>query len=426
MATDILDAIKAHKLWLDQRRGGIRLRMQGADLSGLSLTKVNLKGAYLPGAKFEHCDLSGSDLSDSDLFCASFDDATLCKAKMSGCDLRGASFRRSILAEVDFTTSKFQGGTLVRQSAEPGQGKQMAMSGSRGGADMSDAKLEGAKAGGCSFKGAILAGASLRGVDLTGADMTGVDMTGADLVDANLTNCNLTAAVLDAADTTGMKVEGAIMEHVRGLNPDDGKPQVSGPAARRSGVARHAPLVASAPRNMRFPALALLTGCATTPSSKGNFDSKLPALDAIIKAAKAQPWGAELQQIPATVIEVGELEAVPYLSFAGKDIELNVYGDPDHPAGVEIGTKSEDATFRAALKSFVAGLIPESERARLDAVPEGKREEVDGLALEVTPPTAADAYGAWWVDAFHPVGISGAKLSVGEREKLARPPKMEF
>lgn len=170
-----------------------------------------------------------------------------------------------------------------------------------------------------------------------------------------------------------------------------------------------------------------LAGCATTSSSKGtSFDSKLPALEAIIKAAKAQPWGAELSQIPATVIEVGELESVPYLSFAGKDIELNVYGDPAHPAGLEIGTKSEDAAFRAGLKSFIAGLIPEGDRPRLDALAEGKREEVEGLALEITPPTAADAFGAWWVTASHPIGIAGAKATVGELAELAQAPKLEF
>jgi hypothetical protein len=63
----------------------------------------------------------------------------------------------------------------------------------------------------------------------------------------------------------------------------------------------------------------------------------------VVKAARAESWGAGLQQIPATVIDVGDLANVPYVSFAGKDIELNVYGDPASPAGDPTPTGSPDA-----------------------------------------------------------------------------------
>src|SRR5205085_823918 len=44
------------------------------------------------------------------------------------------------------------------------------------------------------------------------------------------------------------------------------------------------------------------------------------------------------QQIPATVIDVGILKHVPYLSYrVGNDRELNIYGDPASPACIEIG-----------------------------------------------------------------------------------------
>lgn len=182
---------------------------------------------------------------------------------------------------------------------------------------------------------------------------------------------------------------------------------------------------------MRFPVLfaacMLSVGCATTSASRNaNFPSRLPTMEGIVTAARGQPWGAELAQIPATVIEVGELDAVPYLSFAGKDVELNVYGDPAHPAGIEVGTKSESPEVRAALRKFISGLLTDADRARLDAIPEGKREEAEDLALEITPPTAPDAFGAWWVTAMHPPAILGAKATVGELAELARAPKMEF
>lgn len=102
---------------------------------------------------------------------------------------------------------------------------------------------------------------------------------------------------------------------------------------------------------MRIPLLVgaflVLCGCATSSSATADFQSRLPAMEDVVKAARTQPWGSDLKQIPATVIEVGELASVPYLSFVGGDVELNVYGDPAKPAGIEVGTKNESPEVRA-------------------------------------------------------------------------------
>ncbi|MEW5738820.1 MAG: hypothetical protein AB1938_07825 [Myxococcota bacterium] len=166
----------------------------------------------------------------------------------------------------------------------------------------------------------------------------------------------------------------------------------------------------------------LLFGCATTSASQGPaFDSRLPKMGDIVRAARAQPWGAELKQIPAVVVEVGDLAAVPYMSFGAPDVEINVYGDPAEPAGIEIGTKSESPEVRASLRAFLAGLLSEADRKPLDGLADGAEVINDGLALEITPPTAADGFGAWWVTAFHPAGVQSAKASVGEIEQLSGP-----
>ncbi len=173
-------------------------------------------------------------------------------------------------------------------------------------------------------------------------------------------------------------------------------------------------------------ALVVFGGCATTSSANADFQTRLPNLEAVVKAARAQPWGADLKQIPATVIDVGELASVPYLSFAGTDIELNVYGDPAKPAGVEIGTRSESPETRAAVKNFLGSLLNEADRKPLETIPEGQEVVADGLALEITPPTAADGFGAWWVTASHPAGITNAKASVGEMNEMAQPLNEDF
>ena len=149
-------------------------------------------------------------------------------------------------------------------------------------------------------------------------------------------------------------------------------------------------------------------------------------MEAVVKAARAQPWGTDLKQIPASVIEVGELASVPYLSFAGNGVELNVYGDPANPAGVEVGTKSDSPEVRASVRGFIGGLLNEADRKPLDTIPEGQEVVADGLALEITPPTAPDGYGAWWVTASHPTAVANAKASVGEMNEMALPIAEDF
>jgi len=66
--------------------------------------------------------------------------------------------------------------------------------------------------------------------------------------------------------------------------------------------------------------------------------SIFPNWQRIILRAANQPWVSNLNQIPATVIDAGVFKSVPYLSFSiSGNYELNVYGDPDAPAAVEIG-----------------------------------------------------------------------------------------
>ena len=65
---------------------------------------------------------------------------------------------------------------------------------------------------------------------------------------------------------------------------------------------------------------------------------RLPDYKAITITVAAQPWASNFRQIPATVIDVGVLRSVPYKSHrAGSGYEINVYGDPESPAGFEIG-----------------------------------------------------------------------------------------
>src|SRR5947209_8407943 len=105
-------------------------------------------------------------------------------------------------------------------------------------------------------------------------------------------------------------------------------------------------------------AVLLIAGCAGRQvAARPTWQSRLPSLQTVVGAAHSQPWGEQLNQIPATVIDVGELRGVPYFSFGAPDVELNVYGDPERPAALEIGTRNASPELRAQLRGFLSGRV---------------------------------------------------------------------
>ena len=60
--------LRKHKLWLEDKEGGERAYLSGADLYGADLSGAYLSGADLSGADLRGADLSGADLSGADLY----------------------------------------------------------------------------------------------------------------------------------------------------------------------------------------------------------------------------------------------------------------------------------------------------------------------------------------------------------------------
>jgi hypothetical protein len=149
---------------------------------------------------------------------------------------------------------------------------------------------------------------------------------------------------------------------------------------------------------------------------------RLPAASAAIARLKATELGKGLEPIPATVIDQGVFRRVPYLSHRAGDVEVNVYGDPDSPAALEIGLYGDPAR-RAACRDALADLIPDpAARAALAGLDLAKgKTAAGGFTLEVTPETAPDAYGAWWVSAHLPKELEVARASDGELKDLSQP-----
>jgi hypothetical protein len=153
----------------------------------------------------------------------------------------------------------------------------------------------------------------------------------------------------------------------------------------------------------------------------------LPSWNNAILSLSTQTWAYSAKQIPSTVVDKGILRHVPYISFrCGVDYEVNVYGDPDDPAGIEIGiyrSLLSDALAKSNCVEFIAGLLPtETERTVLRAMNREKSAFTQGnVTIEITPPTAEDAYGGWWVSVYDEQKLEKARASEAELKVVTVP-----
>jgi hypothetical protein len=150
--------------------------------------------------------------------------------------------------------------------------------------------------------------------------------------------------------------------------------------------------------------------------------ARLAKWDKCIEIVAPRPWAAELRQIPATVIDKGVLKNVPYMSFKSGSTEFNVYGDPDAPACLEIGVTKEllksDAAKKECLAVMLALLSDAKDQELLKSLDVRiDKKERDGLTFEVTPETAEDAYGGWWISIYDAKALDAVRAT--EKELLA-------
>ncbi|MEI6279787.1 MAG: hypothetical protein WCQ16_10475 [Verrucomicrobiae bacterium] len=154
----------------------------------------------------------------------------------------------------------------------------------------------------------------------------------------------------------------------------------------------------------------------------------LPSWRVIANDLRTHDQIKSVVQIPATTVTVGNFRNVPYLSFlVNRDVELNIYGDPNHPAGVELGiygSRKNDVKAQKILRAYFAGFLGSREEvAALYQIGLKKGKATAGsLSFEVTPPTAPDAEGAWWVSLYNLKTLDAVRLPKAKYDALTKPP----
>jgi len=158
-----------------------------------------------------------------------------------------------------------------------------------------------------------------------------------------------------------------------------------------------------------------------------NRKGDLPAWRVIANDLRTNDSIQSLVEVPATIIDNGDFVNIPYISFrANRDIELNIYGDPEDPSAVELGiygAKSGNDKLRRTLRAYLAGYLTSREEvAALYSLPfTGGKKTVGEITIEITPKSAPDSYGAWWITLYNQSELDSIRLDDAEYAKLVRP-----
>lgn len=153
----------------------------------------------------------------------------------------------------------------------------------------------------------------------------------------------------------------------------------------------------------------------------------LPDWRVIVNDFRTHDSVKSLVEIPAVKVDVGVFRNIPYRSFrVNRDIEFNIYGDPASPAALEFGLygrRVNDTKMKKLLRTYLAGFLAKREEiaALYDLDLKGGERRVGRLTLEITPPDAEDAFGAWWISLYQPDALDELRLSDSAYAVLTRP-----
>lgn len=175
-----------------------------------------------------------------------------------------------------------------------------------------------------------------------------------------------------------------------------------------------------APQAMKSTSAPLSSAPAASASNHPVTEGRLVDSGLIIETFAGKFGRKGLQQIPSEVIDNGILRYVPYISYEAEQYQLNIYGDPQHPAAVEIGVYASKDSTKEEVRSVMAGLLQKAADRELVHGLALKKDQLerDGLTFEVTPPTADDAFGGWWISIYDKSALDKARASTAEMKTI--------
>jgi hypothetical protein len=123
------------------------------------------------------------------------------------------------------------------------------------------------------------------------------------------------------------------------------------------------------------------------------------------------------------------LQNVPYVSFqcASGGYEINIYGDLDQPAGIEIGTLKhllKNNQAKTNCTDFMGVILGSSKDKKTVRSLDFHKKSVitnEGITFEITLPLETDSYGGWWVSIYNEQALEKSRASGEELLAITQP-----
>jgi hypothetical protein len=160
-----------------------------------------------------------------------------------------------------------------------------------------------------------------------------------------------------------------------------------------------------------------------------NNGQAIPDWAQIVSLLANTGWAPEIKQVPATVINHGNFKHVPYVSFrcAYGGYEVNVFGDLNNPAAIQIGAMGylkDSDTAKSNCVNFICAVLANAADRKLVRALNWNQKDVQssgGMNFETLLPGETGSYGGWWVSVYDPTALAAAPASETELLALAQP-----
>ena len=155
----------------------------------------------------------------------------------------------------------------------------------------------------------------------------------------------------------------------------------------------------------------------------------IPDWAQIVSRLADSGFAPAIQQVPATVIGYGTFKNVPYISFrcGYGDYEINVFGDLDKPAAVQIGAMNylhQTAAEKTNCVNFICSVLGNAADRKIVRTLDWNQKDIQqngNITCETLLPGEMGSYGGWWVSVYDTNALAGAQASDAEMLVLAQP-----
>ena len=188
----------------EKARNWSGLNLSGVDFRGAYLKEVHFEGSQLDGANLQHANLDKAKLQNADLSFANLQHTNLSSAKLQNADLSFANLQNANLLEANLQNADLSEANL--QKAYLSRAKLQ-------NANLSKANLQNAKLLFANLQNAYLSGAKLQNADLSRANLQNAYLSMAELQNANLSKAKLQYAYLSMAELQNANLSKAKLQY---------------------------------------------------------------------------------------------------------------------------------------------------------------------------------------------------------------------